>query len=304
MGNNCSGYTKKSNKEKAIKIIEHKSLQNVNNTTEINQKTNELLVGDHKTKNSVEELYELIQQANDNSEYYKSKLISLSNDVDILKNEILKQNRIIATLQSNVMIHTDQTTIKSIQKVIHTGVKCDICGAYPIQGYRYKCSICSNWDCCSKCESKHDHPLIQFKNHSANSTTTKNISDDNKHTTECVCICGTKMKYIQSNVAYKNGNSIVCDGCRVSVSGAIRVYHCPNETNTSHRGGYDLCVSCSNKRMLNSKKSTAINTKINVDLINEHKKNSNNIIGCTGNDITQCASYHRLLTTMSKYDTE
>lgn len=33
----------------------------------------------------------------------------------------------------------------------HTGINCDQCGVAPIIGVRYRCSMCSNYDLCSKC---------------------------------------------------------------------------------------------------------------------------------------------------------
>jgi hypothetical protein len=49
---------------------------------------------------------------------------------------------------------------------VHAQVTCDGCQCSPITGNRYKCSVCSNYDLCSKCESsgKHDaaHPLLKM----------------------------------------------------------------------------------------------------------------------------------------------
>ena len=55
-------------------------------------------------------------------------------------------------------------------KVIHFGVECDLCGAYAVIGDRYMCSICEDWDCCSACESQHNHPLIKSKKSSKKSS--------------------------------------------------------------------------------------------------------------------------------------
>jgi outer membrane biosynthesis protein TonB len=50
---------------------------------------------------------------------------------------------------------------------VHAGVTCDLCGASPITGVRFKCMICHNFDLCDKCEAsgKHptDHPLIKLR---------------------------------------------------------------------------------------------------------------------------------------------
>jgi len=49
----------------------------------------------------------------------------------------------------------------------HYGIKCDGCGMFPIQGPRYKCAICPDYDLCSACELKGIHPaehaLIKLK---------------------------------------------------------------------------------------------------------------------------------------------
>jgi len=37
-------------------------------------------------------------------------------------------------------------------------VACDGCGVHPIGGIRWKCSVCPNFDFCSKCEAKNTHP--------------------------------------------------------------------------------------------------------------------------------------------------
>ncbi len=52
---------------------------------------------------------------------------------------------------------------------VHTGVKCDGCGAQPIVGVRFKCTVCPDYDLCATCEFKnqqqqqhdagHIHPL-------------------------------------------------------------------------------------------------------------------------------------------------
>jgi next-to-BRCA1 protein 1 len=41
---------------------------------------------------------------------------------------------------------------------IHYGVTCDGCGVKPIEGVRYKCLDCPNFDLCSACEEKNQHP--------------------------------------------------------------------------------------------------------------------------------------------------
>jgi len=53
------------------------------------------------------------------------------------------------------------------RKVQHHGVKCDGCGAAPIEGVRFSCTVCHDFDLCAACEAKGEHPpehpLIQRK---------------------------------------------------------------------------------------------------------------------------------------------
>lgn len=48
-------------------------------------------------------------------------------------------------------------------KSVHTHVSCDGCGAHPITGIRYKCSVCPDFDYCETCEAKIDHPHVFLK---------------------------------------------------------------------------------------------------------------------------------------------
>ena len=58
----------------------------------------------------------------------------------------------------------------SFVKTTHNGIKCNKCGIEPIVGYRYKCSICKNYNLCQKCELKndetgeHNHDFIKMRN--------------------------------------------------------------------------------------------------------------------------------------------
>ena len=52
----------------------------------------------------------------------------------------------------------------------HQGVACDGCGINPLNGIRYKCCICKNFDFCEVCEEKvsHEHPFIKITHPSQN----------------------------------------------------------------------------------------------------------------------------------------
>jgi len=50
----------------------------------------------------------------------------------------------------------------------HKEVACDGCGATPIIGVRYKCSVCDDFDYCEECEHniEHPHPFLKIKHQS------------------------------------------------------------------------------------------------------------------------------------------
>ena len=55
---------------------------------------------------------------------------------------------------------------KEKKKKIHQGIHCNGCGMNPIEGNRFKCAVCENFDYCEKCESinkdLHLHPFIKI----------------------------------------------------------------------------------------------------------------------------------------------
>ena len=48
--------------------------------------------------------------------------------------------------------------------LVHSNVMCDGCGMLPIKGWRYKCSICDDYNLCENCEEKigHNHPFLKI----------------------------------------------------------------------------------------------------------------------------------------------
>lgn len=47
---------------------------------------------------------------------------------------------------------------------VHLGVKCHKCGMMPIQGIRYRCSVCFDFDYCQRCEELYfdKHPKKHY----------------------------------------------------------------------------------------------------------------------------------------------
>ena len=99
---------------------------------------------------------------------------------------------------------------------IHSNVSCDDCRVSPIQGNRYKCAVCHNFDFCSGCEEKnkdsHPHPFILIRN-----------PDRAPHSISCIVTenCSIIQKNIPCNQEYKLAdaiikNSIIVEGSQLS----------------------------------------------------------------------------------------
>ena len=78
-------------------------------------------------------------------------------------------NEMSKIMMSNVQQKEEEINF-SFVKTTHKGVKCDKCGKNPIIGYRYKCSICKDFNLCDTCELKnsetqeHKHNFIKMRN--------------------------------------------------------------------------------------------------------------------------------------------
>ena len=68
--------------------------------------------------------------------------------------------------------------------VTHHGIKCNKCGANPIIGHRYKCSLCKNYNLCQICEEKnfetqeHKHNFIKMRTEEKKNEVKKNKNKD------------------------------------------------------------------------------------------------------------------------------
>lgn len=74
---------------------------------------------------------------------------------EILRNEGLVGNQVQPEIKIQEKVNT----------VVHQGYVCDGCGVSPIVGDCYKCSVCKDFDFCSKCEATvpHPHPFLKLK---------------------------------------------------------------------------------------------------------------------------------------------
>ena len=86
----------------------------------------------------------------------------------------------------------NQNSIKC--EVVHNGIKCQKCFQEPIIGYRYKCSVCNDYNLCQNCEEKntvseeHPHDFIKIRKNQDNS-----IINIEQYSYECINILQLSM---------------------------------------------------------------------------------------------------------------
>jgi hypothetical protein len=91
----------------------------------------------------------------------------VNKNIEKIKEELISKTILETTHALENLIKIKNQTNPSKTHFIHTGVKCDGCGMYPIQGPRYKCTVCFDFDYCQQCEETnsedHIHPFIKYR---------------------------------------------------------------------------------------------------------------------------------------------
>ena len=64
----------------------------------------------------------------------------------------------ITSLKSDFLFHFIKH-INADDDEVHPGISCDGCDMFPITGFRYKCSTCSDYDLCHSCNTKGVHMI-------------------------------------------------------------------------------------------------------------------------------------------------
>ena len=118
-----------------------------------------------------------------NAEIPKSKILEeekkeLEDKIDNSVKTILKQkmkeleDKLVEELYSNLQTEISKSKIKdnfyiikeedkniNTSKIIHRGICCNKCGKENIQGIRYKCVQCMNYNLCENCENNYIHDM-------------------------------------------------------------------------------------------------------------------------------------------------
>jgi len=108
----------------------------------------------------------------------KSEKKKLNESIAKSVSEIVNKNieKLREELITKTLLETSRAVEKSLGKPnveykhnssVHTHVKCDGCGVFPIVGVRYKCLECPDFDFCEKCEEvsgdAHGHVLAKHR---------------------------------------------------------------------------------------------------------------------------------------------
>ena len=142
-----------------------------------------------KEKEEIEKKYEDMKKMEENSEIKLKESIKKEeehkNELKLLQekhqneiNEILskkdkeyKQKEIELIREYNKKLIKCKKEKMEICNTTHHGIKCQRCFKEPIEGFRYKCSICNNYNLCQECEEKnaaseggHSHNFIKIRN--------------------------------------------------------------------------------------------------------------------------------------------
>lgn len=88
-----------------------------------------------------------------------------SEDFDILEEDKQSELEIISST-SDAELAQQSKLLSLTDELVWHRVTCDGCGVHPITGFRYKCSVCPDFDFCPACEEHvlHEHPFLKLRN--------------------------------------------------------------------------------------------------------------------------------------------
>lgn len=143
---------------------------------------------------------------------------------------------VFTTVSSSVEVEKKEESkvdSSSSSQAVHAGIVCDGCNVSPVLGDRFKCTICVDFDLCSKCENSGK----SFGRHSAQHNMIKVAAPGQPIRPRC--------PVMSEPTATATGPSDVhagvrCDGCSVLPIKGIR-YKCTSCPN------FDLCEDCEAK---------------------------------------------------------
>ncbi len=100
----------------------------------------------------------------------KHNIINCLTESKYIQSQILDQLKTMTVVfqQNQHTMANKSFTPPTTSLIIHNGIHCDMCKKQNIQGIRYKCVFCNDFDLCEECEAKDmhnfDHSFIKIKN--------------------------------------------------------------------------------------------------------------------------------------------
>ena len=110
----------------------------------------------------------------DSEEIYNN-ILRDNKDIKIINIEISENSKLYQTTVEEIKNDKNNASKNKLnnenninkEKIIHIGVICDGCNKQNIEGIRYKCMVCPDFDYCEKCEAlyaeKHHHPFLKMR---------------------------------------------------------------------------------------------------------------------------------------------
>ena len=123
--------------------------------------------------NSIKKI-EIVEKEDDENNDLSNQLNDIINkNFDKLKNDLINESSIqlsqivMESKLNNIEKEKDDGVRTPSSVEMHTGISCSGCGANTIEGIRYKCVYCKDFDYCEECEEKkgyiHAHPLYKLR---------------------------------------------------------------------------------------------------------------------------------------------
>ena len=88
-------------------------------------------------------------------------------DFEKKQNEFTQKLNEMREIKLKSNLEKKNNNLKPTCNTVHKGIKCKKCFQEPIIGYRYKCSVCNDYNLCEKCEEEkseeHPHDFIKIR---------------------------------------------------------------------------------------------------------------------------------------------
>jgi hypothetical protein len=180
-----------------IKNLEMNATNNKNINEVLLNKNNEIMKLNEQINVKNKELKEKEDKIKEINEQNQKKISDLEKSLEENRNQIFKEKQNSESAKKEVEKNISQIKdslkdgnikidmneafkelydfidnyINGLSKsLVHNGIKCEKCFDEPIKGYRYKCTICNDYNLCEKCEEKnliseeHPHYFIKIRN--------------------------------------------------------------------------------------------------------------------------------------------